>query len=258
MISPTLLALAIALLLAGLALLEAAGWRAADARLRRYSAPVAWLAAGLILLYLIWLGVERRHIPPAGPDEALAVYAWLGLLGFLWLRSDSRAGIGLMSLGLVGLTLVFGAGLGFPRRDPIYLGQEPLWPGIVSARWLILAGLAGLYWLALLAALSWWSEKRPHLRETLRLPPEPAAVLTQRLQPLVTLLLFFGGLLLSLSAPFVAGNPANPGLLAMALFLLTLAAGWLRFTAPYRRWWAWALTIFTFIASLPLLTLMAA
>ena len=218
------------------------------------------LAAVGLALSLIGAGLQRQHLPPLGPDEGLAgLTLFILLLQFRLMAGQSRPN-GFFSLSRLLITLLFSLGIVLAKPESYYLGQEPLplW-GAVS-RWLILAGLAGLFWLALLAGVSLWREagKHPQPPTQLGFESEASILLAKPFQPLIMLFLLLGISLFSLRQWWLWGPQVNQGLSMMVVWLLLLAAHWLRFTTPYRRWWAWSLTILAFLVALPaLISIMA-
>ena len=240
--------------------IEVTVWRSETHPLQKLRGHLAWAVLGLLMVYLAWAGMVRQHIPPTGLDEVLTGLTGLILLGFLGLRVIVQRSSGFFSLGLLLSLLLFGLGSILSWRGDIYVGREPLGAWGVLARWLILGGVAGLTWLALLSALTLWCEamRRPHWQATLGLSTTQALALSRRFEPPVILMILVGGALFSLRDWWGWGTQVNRGLAVAVVLLCLLAASWLRFTAPYRRWWAWALTVAAFPAALATLAAIAA
>lgn len=245
--------------LAVLTLTEGWAWLRKENRLLQLSWWLGWLTGGLLIINLIWLGLERRHIPPIGLDETLMVLAVAILVIYLKVKADIRSSSAFFSFGLLLVTFFFVLGAFWPWSGTPHLGREPLWLWGLLSRWILIAGIAGLYWLALLSALAWGRErsKHPYLQKTLLFETEYALFLSKQLYAAVILIVFLGSLSYALRDWWGWGNPFSQNTILAIVFLLMLAAWWLRFTWPLRRWWTWSLTILAFVAALPALGVIA-
>ncbi len=247
------------LALAVLTLTEGWAWLRKESRLSQLSWRLGWLTGGILMINLILLSLERQHIPPIGLDETLTVLTITILVIYLKVKADIQSPNIFFGLGLLLATFFFVLGAYGPWPGTPYLGREPLWLWGLLSRWILIAGIAGLYWLALLSALAWWRErsKHPYLQKTLLFETEYALVLSKNLYSAVILIVFLGSLSFSLRDWWGWGNPLSQNVILMIVFLLILAAWWLRFTWPLRRWWTWSLTILAFVAALPALSIIA-
>lgn len=245
--------------LAVLTLAEGWAWLRRKSRLPRLSWWLGWLTGGTIMINLIGLGLERQHLPPIGLDETLMILTVAILVIYLKVKADVQSSSAFFGLGLLLATLLFVLGAFWPWSGTPHFGREPLWLWGLLSRWILIAGMAGLYWLALLSALAWWRErsKHPYLQKTLLFETEYALVLSKQLYSTVILIMFLGSLSFALRDWWGWGNPLSQNVILAIVFLLMLAAWWLRFTWPQRRWWTWSLTILAFVAALPALSIIA-
>jgi hypothetical protein len=247
------------LALAALTLAEGWAWLRKESRLFQLSWRLGWLTGGILMINLIWLGLERRHIPPIGLDETLMVLPIVILAIYLKIKADIRSSNAFFSLGLLLATFFFVLGAYGPWSGMPHLGREPLWLWGLLSRWILIAGIAGLYWLALLSALAWWRErsKHPYLQKTLLFETEHVLALSKQLQSSAILIMFPGSLIFTFRDWWGWGNPLSQNVILAIMLLLMLASWWLRFTWPQRRWWTWSLTILAFVAALPALSIIA-
>lgn len=251
MASATLIAALTLAALVSLSAVEGWAWLKMESGLTRIGWLLAWLATGLLIINLIGWGLARRHIPPVSLDEVLIALTMAILLIYLGLKANFRSPGASFCLGLPATLLLAAWAYWFWPGTP-QLGREPLWLWGLLARWVLITGIAGLYWLALLSGLSW--RRDPYLQQTLLFETEPALTLSKQLLSAVLLIFFLGGLMVMGRAWWGWGQPAGQNLILVVVFLLLLAAWWLRFTWPQRRWWTWSLIILAFVAALPALT----
>lgn len=217
------------------------------------------LTISFLIISLIWFGWERQHIPPTGLDETYLVLTAICLVIFLNIKTKFRASPGFFSLSLLLTSALWGLGIYRVWQETPSFGPGPLWAWGLLGRWLILIGVAQLYWLTLISTFAWLQKqiKRPAFQTIEFFDPEPAVCLIKDQQATSLLIILPGSFLFIVRAWWGWGTAISQNLALIIVILLLLAAWWLRFTRPQRRLWTLTLTFFALLMALPALDVIA-
>jgi len=214
-----------------------------------------------LLLSLGWRGFQQQHIPPGNLGELLLGLAALILLIYLGIAFKVKGACGILGVGLLLAIFPLTWGSYYAAYSTPQLAPEPLWLIAVMGRWLILLGIAGLYWLTIITAYAWgqkYFQRTSPFHQRFQQELEPLSGSKAQLRALATFSLL-AGVPLMIGRSWQLGSGAvqqNAGLIVLMLVLT--ADWWLRFASTRRPSSEYALTILSFVVSLPLLGLIAA
>lgn len=208
-------------------------------------------SAVLILgvLYFVWLGFARGHVPPLGTSELFQVLGILGVGVYLFFCRNRSFPDKAIGPGLLLLVLLYGGGGYLPWREEFIQGVTPLWVWALLGKGLILWGGACLIWLVSLSMTAWLVNLRHRAANRSDRPPSTAEMdLSQQLQHHSLITLFSGGLVLLMRHWWGWGEQPYWLIGIFGSWIFIGGSWWTRFTWPHRLWWMWTLNLLSCLA----------
>ncbi|MEM7032215.1 MAG: hypothetical protein AAF629_21875 [Chloroflexota bacterium] len=216
---------------------------------------VGWGVIGLYLVFFIWLGIDRGHIPPLGADEGILSISFFGLTLWASIHQVMPLPRKISTVGLLLITLLTCWGIYLIWRNPVYYGSLPLRLWHLAGSVLVLLGVAALVWLAAISMVLWYD----NIQAKSEIQPETTILwITEKLQLIVIYTMFLGAILLISRSWWGWAQLSKAGLASLSLCLFIVAAWWTRFTWPQRRWWMWSLTMLSLLSLIMLLPIIVA
>ena len=260
MLSPAIGVALTWLLLLTLLILELGAWLQYQTETERWRERIGYFSLGAGTISLIWLGIQRVHIPPLSLDELLLLLAMFMLGIYLRINRLSKIANGFRCVGLLLTTILVTISLITTFFSNPYEGLEPLWIWALIGRWLVLAGIAILNWNVVITGLQWLGEKIDDKTWQARLAVESEVMagLNQQLRGWSVLLIMLGGVMVMTRDLWGWGDRTPRMMLLIILQLVLIAGWWLRFTYPFRSLWNLIILLLALIITGPLLATLVA
>lgn len=204
----------------------------------------------MLIASLIWRGTEQAHLPLLNSDEITVALTVSMLILYLYHK--------LPHVGLVGVVLFLGVAIYQTWTTSPHLGLESLWFAALLGHSFIVVGIAGLYWLMILAFLTHIQGKYPIPAlpahedgvgvptptlpfegegvgaKLLQLKSDVWGIVMDKLQTGTTIIIFVGSCLLILRSWWGWGGDLRLASVLTAFLTSLIAAWWLRFIIRVR------------------------